>query len=291
VRLTAEKLVSLPYVEAALNFVTPETIRARNYNMEPPPGVPRTSARYAAHRVPVWDMRPIAPRLSLNHEGMALVSHPSAVHDFYDENEVRSVYYTESAELLKETTGARRVVIFDHTLRSREKKTVEPVTGEAREPVLRVHNDYTVRSGPQRVRDLLPDEADELLQQRFSIINLWRPIRGPVQDSPLAIVDAQSVAPHDLVTAELIYPHRTGEYYLARFNPRQRWFHAPLMEKHEALLFKCYDSAEDGRARFTPHTAFTNPSAPPDAPPRESIELRALVFYGEGDAGTATQRA
>jgi hypothetical protein len=283
----AARLVSLPYVEAALNFVTPETLRARNYNMEPPPGVPRTSAQYAAHRVPVWDMRPIASQLSLNNEGMALISHASTVRDFYDEDEIRSVYYPESAELLQEATGAKRVVIFDHTLRSREKKTVEPVTGEAREPVLRVHNDYTVRSGPQRVRDLLPDEADELLQQRFSIINVWRPIRGPVKDSPLAIVDAQSVAPHDLVTAELIYPHRTGEYYLTRFNPRQRWFHAPLMQTHEALLFKCYDSAEDGRARFTPHTAFTDPTAPINAKPRESIELRALLFYGE-DKGRVT---
>jgi hypothetical protein len=276
----AARLVSLPYVEAALNFVTPETIRARNYNMEPPPGVPRTSAQYAAHRVPVWDMRPIASQLSLNNEGFALVSQASTVSDFYDEDEVRSVYYAESIDLLKGATRAKRVIIFDHTLRSREKKTVEPTTGEAREPVLRVHNDYTVRSGPQRVRDLLPDEADELLQQRFSIINVWRPIRGPVKDSPLAIVDALSVAPHDLITAELIYPHRTGEYYLTRFNPRQRWFYAPLMQTHEALLFKCYDSADDGRARFTPHTAFADPSAPLNARPRESIELRALAFYG-----------
>jgi hypothetical protein len=279
VSVPAARLVSLPYVEAALNFVTPDTIRARNYNMEPPPGVPRTSARYAAHRVPVWDMRPVAPYFSLDNEGFELVSSPTEVRDFYDQEEVRSVYYAEATELLKQTTGAKRVVIFDHTQRSREKKTVEPITGEAREPVLRVHNDYTVRSGPQRVRDLLPGEADELLQQRFAIINVWRPIRGPVKDAPLAIVDADSVEPHDLVTAELIYPHRTGEYYLTRFNPRQRWFYAPLMQPHEALLFKCYDSADDGRARFTPHTAFTDPTAPVNAKPRESIELRALVFW------------
>jgi hypothetical protein len=280
VSVPAARLVSLPYVEAALTFVTPETIRARNYNMEPPPGVPRTSAQYAAHRVPVWDMRPIAAQLSLDNEGFELVSHVSTVSNFYDVDEIRDIYYAESIDLLKETTGAKRVVIFDHTLRSRERKTVEPMTGEAREPVLRVHNDYTVRSGPQRLRDLLPDEADELLKQRFSIINVWRPIRGPVKDSPLAVVDSQSVEPHDLVTAELIYPHRVGEYYLTRFDPQQRWFHAPLMQPHEVLLFKCYDSSDDGRARFTPHTAFADPSTPLNARPRESIELRALVFHG-----------
>lgn len=289
--VSAARLVSLPYVEAALNFVTPATIRARNYNFEPPPGVPRTSAQYAAHRVPIWDMRPVAARFSLDREGLSLVERASSVRDFYDEDEIRDTYYAETEDLLEEVTGAKRVIVFDHTIRSRNTEVVDKVTGEPRQPVLRVHNDYTVNSGPQRVRDLLPDEADLLLRWRFSIVNVWRPIRGPLQDSPLAVCDAQSVAPHDLVTAELVYPDRTGEYYLTRFNPRQRWFYAPQMQPHEALLIKCFDSADDGRARFTPHSAFTDPLTPADAVPRESIELRTLVFYGAGEADTATQRS
>jgi hypothetical protein len=281
VALSAARLVSLPYVEAALNFVTPETIRARNYNCEPPPGVPMTSARYDTHRAPIWDMRPIASRLTLDNSGFALVDSKSAVRDFYDEDELRGTYYAESEALLKHVTGATRAVVFDHTIRTR--------TGELREPVHRVHNDYTVNSGPQRVRDLLPGEANELLAKRFAIVNLWRPIRGPLEDAPLAVCDAQSVAPNDLVTAELVYPDRTGEYYLTRFNPRQRWFYAPSMEANEALLIKCFDSAPDGRARFTPHTAFAGPAAPVKAR-RESIELRTLSFF-DGEEGTATQRA
>jgi hypothetical protein len=280
VALSAARIVSLPYVEAALNFVTPETIRARNYNFAPPPGVPKTSAQYNSHRAPIWDMRPIASRLTLENSGFSLINHESAVQDFYDEDEVRDVCYAETEALLKAATGAKRTVVFDHTVRSRTTPVADRATGEPREPVLRVHNDYTANSGPQRVRDLLPHEADTLLKKRFAIVNLWRPIRGPLEDSPLAICDAQSVAPNDLVTAELVYPDRTGEYYLARFNPCQRWFYAPRMQADEALLIKCFDSATDGRARFTPHTAFADPAAPVKARPRESIELRTLLFFG-----------
>lgn len=143
----------------------------------------------------------------------------------------------------------------------------------------RVHVDHTLKSGRRRVRDLLPDEADDLLRRRFAIVNLWRPIRGPLLDAPLALCDAGSVAPGDLVASDLVYPNRVGETYAVAFNPAHRWFYVPAMRTDEAVLIKCYDSAEDGRARFAPHTAFDDPTTPPDAPPRESIELRTLVFW------------
>ena len=80
--------------------------------------------------------------------------------------------------------------------------------------------------------------------------------------------------------SDLVYPDRVGETYSVRYSPRHRWFYLPAMQPEEVLLLKCYDSATDGRARFAPHSAFLDPAAPPDAPPRESIELRALVFHG-----------
>jgi hypothetical protein len=192
------------------------------------------------------------------------------VRDFYDDDEIKSRYYIETELLIAEKTGARRVVIFDHTRRQR---------GTKREPVTRVHNDYTVKSGPQRVRDLLPGDAEHLLQGRFSIINVWRPIRGPLEDAPLAVCDARSVAFGDLAPMDLIYPDRVGETYLVKFNAEHRWYYAPRMLADEALLIKSYDSATDGRARFTPHSAFEDVTAPPDKLPRESIEVRALAFY------------
>ena len=123
------------------------------------------------------------------------------------------------------------------------------------------------------------DWAEQLLKGRVQVINLWRPIRGPLRDSPLAMVDGTTVAPDDLVASDLIYPNRRGETYSVKYNPNHRWFYFPEMTADEALLLKCYDSLDDGRTRFGPHTAFTDPTTPVDAAPRESIELRALVFH------------
>jgi hypothetical protein len=145
--------------------------------------------------------------------------------------------------------------------------------------VPRVHVDHTAKSGPQRVRDLLPDEAEELLKGRVQVINLWRPIRGPLQDFPLAVCDAGSVSFEDLVPSDLIYPHRVGETYQVLYNPAHRWYYVPEMQVEEALLLKCFDSKTDGRARFAPHSAFSDPTSPSDAAPRESIEVRTLVFH------------
>jgi hypothetical protein len=222
----------------------------------------------------------VASTLSLEHEGFQLLTAPTRVRDFSDEEAIRTRYYAETIALLEELTGASRVVVFDHTIRRRIPGATDRATGIPRQPVPRVHNDYTVKSGPQRVRDLLGEEADSLLHKRFSVINVWRPIRGPVQDSPLAVADARSVADQDLVATDLIYPDRTGEIYYVKFNPEHKWFYAPAMREDEVMLIKCYDSVDDGRARFVPHSAFVDPTTPAGAPPRESIELRTLVFYG-----------
>ena len=147
------------------------------------------------------------------------------------------------------------------------------------EEVRRVHIDHTARSGPQRVRDLLPDEAEELLKGRVQVINLWRPIKGPLQDSPLAVCDATTIHSDDLVPSDLVYPHRVGETYSVKYNPTHRWYYVPQMQTDEALLLKCSDTSTGVPARFTPHSAFTDPTAAADAPPRESIEVRTLVFH------------
>ena len=149
-----------------------------------------------------------------------------------------------------------------------------------REPVKFAHNDYTFKSAPQRVRDLLPGaEAKALLEHRYAVINVWRPIRGPVEESPLAVCDARSMELRDFVASDLRYRDRTGEVYSVAYNPKHRWFYFPRMQREEALLLKCFDSADDGRARFTAHTAFEDPTSRPGAVPRESIEVRTLVFF------------
>jgi hypothetical protein len=275
---TTTGLAEADAVWATLNYVAPTAERLRTYTYDPPAGEPRSNVVPDPREVPIRDLRPIAEQVSLDEHGFAVLRHRSSVSGYEDEAEIRAVVYPEAARLLREVTGADRVHVFDHTLRRRVPGQ-EDRRGGQRQPVTRVHVDQTERSGPQRVRDLLPGEADALLRGRVQIINLWRPIRGPVLDAPLAVADARSVRSEDLVPSDLVYPDRTGEIYHVRYNPAHRWFFVRAMQPDEVLLLKCFDSAEDGRARFAPHSAFIDPTAPADAPPRESIELRALVFH------------
>lgn len=230
-----------------------------------------------SHRVRIHDGRPLAGSFSLDRNGFRFIRHATGVSDFYDADQLREVYYPEMERLVQAETGAARVVVFDHTLRTGDEADRE--ARKLREPVQRVHNDYTEWSGPQRVRDLLPGEAGTLLKRRFAIVQVWRPIRLPVLSSPLAICDAPSLATDDLVISERRYPNRIGQTYAIRYNPGHRWYWFPRMRRDEALVFKTYESMTDGRARWTAHSAFDDLSAPSDAPPRESIETRMFAFF------------
>jgi hypothetical protein len=277
--LQNEKISALSFVTADLNYLTPATGRPQTYTFDPPSGEPRSNIVPEPHALPIYDVRPISDSVSLDREGFALVRQRSALNDFYDEDEVKSVYYSEAERILKAVTGADRVFVFDHTVRKRIEGAADLRNGGPRQPVARVHVDHTARSGPQRVRDLIPDEADELLKGRVQIINLWRPIHGPLKDSPLAVCDARTVKFDELVGSDLVYPHRVGETYSVKYSPEHRWFYVPDMTPDEVLLLKCFDSKADGTARFAPHSAFADPTTPNDASPRESIELRTLVFH------------
>lgn len=277
--LDGPTIETLPAVEAELSYLAPMAERPRNYAYALPAGVADTNTQPDPHRVLIRDVRPISSNISLDAQGFSVVHHRrSAVRDFHDDDEIRRVYYPEAAALLEEVTGADRVFIFDHTVR-RHIPGAQDRRSNVRQPARRIHVDHTAKSGPERVRAWLPDEADDLLRGRVQIINLWRPIRGPVYDAPLAVCDALSVSAADLVPADLVYQDRTGETYAVTYNPAHRWFYLSHMTPDEGLLLKCYDSKTDGQARFAPHTAFNDPTAPADAPPRESIELRTLVFH------------
>jgi hypothetical protein len=213
----------------------------------------------------------------LDRNGFRFVRHDTKVANFYDEDEIKRVYYPEMEELVKAQSGAKRVVVFDHTLRTADKDMRE--AKKIREVVSRVHNDYTEWSAPQRVRDILPDEAEELLKRRFAIIQVWRPIRHPVETFPLAMADAQTLSPSDMIVSERRAPGRIGQTYAIKFNPKHQWYWFPRMRREEAYVFKVFDSEKDGRARWTAHTAFADPTSPPNAQPRESIEIRTMAFF------------
>jgi hypothetical protein len=270
---------SLSHIEAQLNYLAPMAERPRNYTFDPPPGVPRSNNSAETHNVLIHDVRPIASDITLDREGFAVLHQKSAVRDFWDEDELRRVYYPEVQRVIAEATGASNVFIFDHTLRRRVRGVEDRAAGTPRQPATRVHVDHTAVSGPQRVRDFFGDEAEQLLRGRVQVINLWRPVRGPLRDAPLAVCDATTVGAHDLVASDLVYKNRVGETYGVTYNADHRWFYVPEMQPDEALLLKCFDSATDGRARFTPHTAFEDPTVSADILPRESVEIRTLVFH------------
>jgi hypothetical protein len=270
---------SLSQVMGEVVYLSKTAEKPHTYTYDPPDGVAKTNIVNDPHTVPVFDMRPIAGDLSLDTQGFVLVDAPTQVRDFYDESQLQATYYPEAEQLVKQATGASRVVVFDHTIRRRTPGVEDRTPGIPRQPVTRIHGDYTEVSGPQRVRDLMGEEADDLLSRRFAVVNVWRPIRGPLFDAPLAVCDATSLASGDLVGQDLIYRDRSGEIYGLTYNPAHRWYYAPAMRADEALLLKCYDSSLDGRARFMPHTSFADPNAPADMLPRESIELRTLVFF------------
>jgi len=264
-------------VNGRLNYLAEATPKPVNYAYDPPAGVPRQSGKYLAQTVAIHDGREVLSKLSLDTNGFVLTEHETAVKDFYDPDEVKAVYYPEVERLLKRVTGAERVLIFDHIVRN-------PVLAErgekgARPPAKMVHNDYSFKSAPRRVRDHLPEEADRLLGNHYAEINVWRAIRGPIESWPLALCDARSLGAEDIVPMDLVYRDRVGEILGFLYSPQHRWYYFPRMTPNEAILLKCYDSKDDGRARFTAHTSFEDPNSPPNAAPRESIEVRALIFW------------
>ena len=235
-------------------------------------------AEFEDHEVTIRDARRLQPPPSLDRQGFTLLPHVTKVEDFYTLEAVRAAYEAEITALVLAASGASGGLVFDHTLRSDSRD----IRGEhsTREPASVIHNDYSDTSAVKRLRDLLPArEAQQRLQHRFAIINVWRSIAGPVVNSPLACCDAQTIDTTDLVASERRAKERIGELELVSWNPAHRWYYYPQMVRDEALLIKTFDSARDGRARCSIHTAFANPLAPPGAPARESIESRLLVFF------------
>jgi len=269
--MTQELTAGIPYTVDTGETLVNETFGPNNIRR-------RKSGVHESIPMTLRNGRSHADEISLEKTGFILVDHRTKVTDFFDTKQLEAVYYPEVEELIARQSGAARVVIFDHTLRSGDEAEREAKL--IREPVLSAHNDYTEWSGPNRVREFLPNEAEDLLTHRFAIIQVWRAINQPIQANPLALADAQSVAMEDLVVAERRYPHRVGQTYRLKYHANHRWYYFPEMHRDEALVFKVYDSQRDGCARFTPHTSFADPNTPAGAPARQSIEVRAFAFYG-----------
>ncbi len=278
--LTAAAPQSNAEIRGVLSFARPQDTKPVIQHLAQSGAEPELLFELDEHTVPIGDMRAIADSLSIDREGFELLRHTSAVEDLYDDDAVDNRYVPEIEALLRQRFDADRVVIFDATRRSDDGEGAANRDGR-RGPARRVHVDYTVKSGPQRVADILGEaEATRLAASGARIIqvNVWRPIRGPVRRAPLALADASSVRPDELIATDRVTPDRIGEIYHLTHAPSQRWYYAPRMTPDEVLLIKGWDSLDDGRAKFTPHSAFELPDTGQTAPPRESIEVRTLVI-------------
>jgi len=268
----------IEFVEAELPYLAHSDTPPYRYTYDPPPGVAKEVGELDHRRTRIWSGWPESSALSLDVNGFSIGTHPTPFTSFYDADAIERDYYPEMERLVLAHTGARRAIVFDKNVRHAPSADT-PTTFLGR-PARLVHNDYTTTSAPQRLRDLVgPADAEQALQRRYAFINLWRPILEPLRDAPLALCDARSVAPETVVTSALIYPDRRGEVYRLTYSPQHRWVYFPDMRVDELIFIKCYDSIEDGRARFSAHTAFDDPSCPPGSPPRQSIEIRTLVMW------------
>jgi hypothetical protein len=266
-------------VQATLNYTVDNGIPPDYYFYEPDPSVKLNPPGTDAHEMRIEDGWPQADRFSADREGFELHEFDAHFEAFDDDDELKSVFYPQIIDFVKRHSGARRVVVFDHTIRKRMPADLKVQTVVQRPAVMLVHSDYTVKSGPQRVRDLLPEEADALLARRVAFYNVWKPLYRQVEELPLAMCDATTHDEQDMLRMELKYRERTGEIYVMRHSPRHRWVYFPLMQASQALLLKTFDSETDGRARFMGHTAFEDPTTPPGAMKRESIEVRTMAFF------------
>jgi len=251
------------------------------YREEPPEGVPRTNITTEPHDVVIHDVRGKEDTIGLDKTGFQYVRHASKEKLFTDEDAIKTQYYKEVEELLKTHAGAKRVFIFDHTIRrSPTQDSFEQPKGQ-RGPGYIAHVDQTDVAAFNRVRDHLGADAERLLKGRFRIINVWRPIENNVAHSPLALADFYSIDyDKDLVSSRLIYPNKVGYTFGVKYNPGHRWHYLADQSPEEVVLIKCFDS-DYSKARLTPHSAFKDSTSPADAPHRQSIEIRALVFDTE----------
>ncbi|MGI9522609.1 MAG: CmcJ/NvfI family oxidoreductase [Hyphomicrobiaceae bacterium] len=267
-------------VEGVLTFIVPQSDKPAFHSAALTGGEPKVLFKTEERPVTITDMRPFAGALSIDKEGFELLKVPTDIKDFYDDAVIEDRYFEEIKKILRNRFNANEVVIFDATRRSDGGHGAENPDGK-RGPARRVHVDYTANSGPQRVVDILgPGPAERLRDKRARIIqiNVWRPIRGPVKRAPLALADAASVGKSELVATDQVFPDRVGEIYHLAYAPTQKWYFAPEMDVDEVLLIKGWDSLGDGRAQYTPHGAFDLADTTSETPPRESIEVRTLVF-------------
>jgi hypothetical protein len=265
-------------VEGRVNYTGAMTERPRYYANDHSRDVLALEER----TIHVDDARRSALAPSLEREGFALIKHSSAVEDFRDAAAVARTYPAEIEQLVAQLSGAdRAVVTAPGVLRFSESS---PDSGRLNNslPARFIHIDISDPTAKSFAERSCPRDAGRPVR-RFAHYNVWRVLSAPPQDVPLAVCDARSLAPEDLMEADAIFdvpgkPEWSFEGLVVRYNPRHRWSYFSNMTREEALVFKTNDS-DPGQPHNVPHTAFNDPSCPVGVAPRASIEMRAIAYW------------
>ncbi|MBM3528459.1 MAG: methyltransferase [Alphaproteobacteria bacterium] len=264
-------------IRAKMNYIVDTGVPPVRYIDWPEMADKEIPPTYELREMAVRNGRPLRDTFDLDTHGFVFVDHRTAMKDFTDESERKRVYDPEVAALIRKHSGASEVLVFDHTIRIGDEAAQK---AGARPPVKGVHNDYTESSAPVRLREIVGDaEAERRMKKRWAIIQVWRPIRGTVLTDPLGICDGRTIPQEGFILVQRRYKYRTGEVYHIAHNREHVWYWFPKMQRHEALVFKVFDTDPSVPTRFTAHSAFDDPGAAPDAPPRESIETRTFAFW------------
>lgn len=266
-------------VRASLNYSVDNGRTIDHYFYEPDPSIKLNPPGTDLQEVEIKNGWPKSKEFSLDKEGFEIHDFPSTYDDFENEDSIKTKFYADVISFVREQTGAKHVEVFDHTIRKRLPDDLKEQTEVKRPAVKLVHSDYTPKSAPQRVRDIMGDKAEELLSKRVVFYNVWKPLYETVEELPLAMCDCTTSTDEDMLLMNLKYAERTGEIYVMRHSPKHSWYYFPRMKPSDALLLKTYDSETDGRARFMGHSAFEDPTSPPDALKRQSIEIRTMAFF------------
>jgi hypothetical protein len=232
--------------------------------------------------VHIENARSRAQQPSLGREGFALFPHKSAVADFRNPEELTRIYAPEVERLVTEVSGADQVVVCDQIVLRFNERLPGPAELNILRPARFVHIDMSDSTAAVFTERWQPKNNGQLVR-RFAHYNVWRAFSPPPQDIPLALCDARSVLPSELIDADSITdipgkPESSIVVVLVRYSPHHRWVYFPDMSRDEVLVFKSHDS-DPGQPHHIPHSAFKDPSCPPGVAPRASIEARAVAFW------------
>jgi hypothetical protein len=273
--MTHDRIAARP-VETRVNYIGAMSVRPRYYANDHS----RDVLALEGHAIEVTDARGLRPAPSLAREGFVLVEHESAVEDFRDREQVAARHPPEIERLLRDLSGADAVVVNGPGVLRFGEKSAESGQLDNSRPARFIHidvSDATAAAFAERARP--PGRAI----RRFAHYNVWRTFSPPPQDVPLALCDARSVAPADLVAADAVFdvagqPEWSFEGLVVRYSAAHRWYYYSRMTRSEVLVFKTHDSMSDAPSQV-PHVAFDDPTCPPNVPPRSSIEMRGIAYW------------